>query len=169
MKNKPVVLTGGSYGNNDIFKQNKVLQALEHTTDIDEIKRIAQMKSRSEVLRTLDKLAIRKDFHEALIKHGLTPNDIVREMSVVISTTDDDRVKLSALQGLLKSLGLDKYEVSDGGTSTWEEIILKITANDTRRLNSPIEDYPVIQPVVPEESRPKDNETEIQRGIYEDN
>jgi len=67
MKNlKPIILTGDGFGQNVFYKnneyaQNILLKALSSgITDVQELRRLAGLKSAVDVYRTLDKIAIRK-------------------------------------------------------------------------------------------------------------
>jgi hypothetical protein len=117
-----------------IFQQNILLKALTYTTDIKDLKRIARFHTDAEVYRTLDKLSIRKEYHEALGRNGLGLDTIVNGIKELCMTADKDDTKLKAYQFLLKSIGLDKYEVDETPGKNWEELLLKIDAEEQKKL-----------------------------------
>jgi hypothetical protein len=141
--------------------------------DIQKVKQIAKIHSDAELNRMIDKLSIRKEYHQALANNGMKLDTIVREIKLLCATSKDD-VKLKAYTFLLKSLGLDKYEELGASGKSWEELILRISEQEKidnpQKVNA-IEGsiiYPVNVPEIPEEvaSRRK-AEAEMTRSIYE--
>jgi len=122
----------------------------------------------AEVYRTLDKLAIRREYHEALLRHGVDLDTIVKGIKNVAEFSFDNAVKLKAYQVLLKSLGLDEYKESNiedkGG---WEEIIKLATEEEkNKKLKAP--EYEVIEPIVPIDVKNRqEEEKKIGEGLYE--
>jgi hypothetical protein len=142
--------------------------------DIQKVKQIAKIHSDAELNRMIDKLSIRKEYHQALANNGMKLDTIVREIKLLCATSKDD-VKLKAYTFLLKSLGLDKYEELGASGKSWEELILRISEQE--KIDSPQKQnvieggsivYPVKIPEIPEEvaSRRK-AEAEMTRSIYE--
>lgn len=175
-KLKPVIFVKGNYnyhGQND-FQQKLLLQALKVTTDPNELKTMIGVKTVAQVYRTLDKLALRKEYHQVLAEEGLDLNTIVRGIKNVVNTTEKDDIKLKGYQGLLKSLGLDEYKepIEDSG-NTWEDVLLehldKEKADGTKQIEGKkFEEYEVIVPEIPEGELEKINvEKELGRSLYE--
>lgn len=126
---------------------------MEHTTDVDELKTALKFKSRAEVFRTLDKLAMRKDFHRALADAGLSMDSLAGKYKVLMES-DSEKIQLGALVALSKAIGVDKYEVIDEGARDWEETLLKITEKEREQkvLGVPAAeeaDYEVVVPQTP--------------------
>lgn len=176
MKNlKPVIFLDGTvnhYRENQ-YAQNLLLKALsDGITDPKELRKIAGLNSVAEVYRTLDKIQIRKEYHDALFRAGLSLDFVVDKLKSLCSDETSDKVKLGAVQTLLKSLGLDKYEKQEEAGKNWEEIILELTeknkevGNDLPKIDSG--DYEVNAPLLPEavKKRQKD-EQEIANELYE--
>lgn len=158
----------------NIIQQNLVLKALPHTTDLEELRKVANLHSKAEVLRTLDKLAIRRDFHDALVNNGLNMDFLVKGLKEICETADKDETRLHGLQTVLKSVGMDKYETSETDGKDWEGLLLKI--NEQERQGQ-IEDkksgaidakYEVVFPDVPESAKKiREEDDEIGKSIYE--
>jgi len=121
------------------------------------------------VLRTLDKLSIRKEYHNALVKNKLDLDYLVSGIKKICDEGGSDKVKLNALQTILKSLGLEKYDTLETQGKNWEEILLQIYEKEKVEKNTTIEgDYDVITPEMPEEERKKrESDREIEKSIYE--
>ncbi len=122
----------------------------------------------AEVYRTLDKLAIRREYHEALLRHGVDLDSIVKGIKNVADKTNKDEIKLKAYQILLKSLGLDEYKESGieekGG---WENVI-RVTMEEEKNKKLNFSDYEVIEPVIPENVKiNKKEEQKIGEELYE--
>jgi hypothetical protein len=133
MKYKPLTIfitPGNQKQRSNVFQQNLLLKALQRTTDIKELRQVAQFHSDAEVYRTLDKLSIRKEYHEALGRNGLGLDTIVGGLKDLCVNADKDDTKLKAYQFLLKSIGLDKYEVDETPGKNWEELLLKINERE---------------------------------------
>jgi hypothetical protein len=87
---------------------------------------MAGLKTVAEVYRTLDKLSIRKEYHEALLRHNMDLDFIVSGIKGVALTSEEDTVKLNAYKTLLKSLGLEDYKENEAETKeNWEDLIRK--------------------------------------------
>jgi len=72
-KLKPVTFIKGEYNysrQNDL-QQKLLLKAMQVTSDPNELKKMAGLKTVADVYRTLDKLAMRKEYHEALSRQGI--------------------------------------------------------------------------------------------------
>ena len=175
-KLKPVVFVKGmyTYHAQDKFKQNLLLKALQITTDPRKLKQMIGVKSVAEVYRTLDKLAIRKEYHQALAVHGLDLPTIVDGIKSICEGSGSDSVRLKGWQTLLRSLGLDRYDeqLEKGGVG-WEDMVLKMMEenqkNKAKELKEPeVIDYKVTFPETPEEEKRKIEEEEaIGKDLYE--
>lgn len=171
---KPVVFVkaGSNYFQKGIFQQNMLLKILPFTDDLDQLKNAVQIKSKAGVLRTLDKISMRKEFHAALERHNLNIDNIVDGFKKLEETTDDDKIKLGVYQTILKALGLDKYEAEDGEKGNWEEILLKTIQVEKRKEDPKITyqnvEYEVMTPEIPEaEKKRREDDLKIEKGIYE--
>ena len=177
-KLKPAIFIGGadrSYNSPKYFQQNIVLKMLPYADSLNELRKMAGIKSNAEVIRTLDKLAIRQEYHRSLADNQLSLDYIVKGLKEVCDTTSSDKVKSNTLFGLLRSLGLEKYEAIEQGGGSWEDIMLKImdkqeaTKKDGVKNSEIIDgEYEVIQPETPpEEVERRRKNTEIEKSIYE--
>jgi type II secretory pathway component PulK len=117
-------------------------------------------------------LAIRKEYHEALLRHNVDLDSIVQGIKEVSQTNESAAIRLKAYQTLLKSLGLDEYREKDGeGGKGWEDIVMKsIDKEETKKLKAiEVDEYEVIKPVVPEEAKQKQKEDrEAGEQLYEE-
>jgi len=181
-KLKPVSFHKTSFNGNrwysdNKFQQNILLKALEVTTDPVKLKQMAGLKSVAEVYRTLDKLSIRKEYHAALAKSGLTFDYILSGIKGVCDE-GSDKNKLHGYQMLLKSLGLDKYEDTEDGGKSWEEILLaaqdKDAEDSVKKISDgeevkvvEVEEYEVVVPEIPESEKKKvEEEKKISDSLY---
>jgi len=175
-KLKPVIFIGGQYNyhRQNSFQQNLLLKALQITEDPKELKRLTGLKTVAEVYRTLDKLAIRKEYHEALVRNGIDFDTIISWVKGTADKADDSvgglMVKQRAAQMLMKSLGVDEYRESAEQTGqNWEDILKEKIEDGSfnKQLNTPIK-YEVDIPEMPEEEQKKrELEKKENLSIYE--
>lgn len=154
-KLKPVTFMGSDYGywRNGEFQQNLLLKALQVTQDPQELRKMIGVKTVADVYRTLDKLAIRKEYHAALAEHGLTLDYIVNGIKTIVDAPSTSAaVKLKSLQALLKSVGLDSYQKQEDVGKSWEELLIKANEN-VKQI--PMGNYEVNEPQIPESERQK--------------
>lgn len=149
-----------------------ILKALPHTDDLDDLKKVAQFHSKTQVLRTLDKLAIRKEFHEALEKYGLDIQSIVRELKEICMNSEREDTRLRGLQTVLRAVGLEKYEVAESVKNDWEELLLKIGESENKQLEpgTKAKDiiYEVTEPAIPDSAKQQlQKDRTVGGSIYE--
>ena len=131
-----------------------LLKALRVTQDPKRLANLIGVKKVAEVYRTLDKLAMRREYHEALSRLGIDFDYILNGFKGVIDSPiakDADRV--TALKAILKSVGMDEYKESeDTSGGGWEEVLAQ-KIEETKQLQAgPVainEDYEVIVPAMP--------------------
>ena len=179
---RPVVFVDGKrdFFRPNLFQQNLLLKAMTITTDPKKLRQMAGLKSVADVYRTLDKLAMRKEYHEALAVNGVDFNFIVEGLKDIASNSFKDGDRLKAYKTLLQSLGMDKYEEQADSGKNWEELLIEAADEERKKqsmkqLDSGIEnenendeDYEVNKPVVPEsELRKIEEEKEIGDSLYE--
>jgi hypothetical protein len=126
----------------------------------------------AEVYRTLDKLAMRKEYHEALNRCGISFDYITKGIKGIADSGEKDADRLKAFQTLLKSVGMEKYDIETVGTEgTWEEALLKKIEEekaDGGYIDSGLEPYKVIEPETPESEKIKQEDEAIVTGsIYD--
>lgn len=177
MKNyKPVVFIQGDrkFYRENKYAQNIILKALsEGVTDVNDLKKMAGMRTAAEVFRTLDKLAIRKEYHAALANNGITLDYIAGGIKQVADTSMKESVRLKAYQTLLRSLGLEKYDNEEETGKNWEETIIaafekgdKLVGDDKTTLALE-EDYEVEVPAIPESvAKKRAEENALARELY---
>lgn len=171
-KLEPVIYTTNNYrsGAKQETEQLILLKALQVTQDPKQLRTMMGVKSVADVYRTLDKLSMRREYHEALANAGVSFEFIVEGIKDIAMSADKSADKIKAFQILLKSVGLDKYEAEDaGGTGTWEETLLKtIEKEKTKELAAaPTDKYEVKQPEMPERMRKmREEESEITKTLY---
>jgi phosphosulfolactate synthase (CoM biosynthesis protein A) len=170
---RPIIFPDGKYPwhRDNVFQQNILLKALTVTTDPLKLKKMAGIRTMAEVFRTLDKLAIRKEYHDALMRHGLDLDTIVAGIREICDSGKSDAIKLKAYQTILRSLGLANYDddKEDKGKD-WEEVIVKMVeqGQSPKLLSASSEEYEVIAPEISEEDKQKKQaELAEGRGLYE--
>ena len=179
-KLKPIIFIQGDkefYRENN-FAQNIILKGLsDGVTNINELRKMAGLRCAADVFRTLDKLTIRKEYHEALGANGIDLNYITRGIKNIAEKADKDAVKLKAFQMLLRSLGLERYEADDETGKNWEETIIsafddgdgKIKEEDAPKLEEIEADYAVVVPKIPESVKKRQvAEKKLAKELYEE-
>ena len=176
-KLKPVIFVGGvdrGYNSPKYLQQNLVLKMLPQADSLEELRRMTKIKSNAELIRTIDKLSIRQDYHRALADSGLSLDYIVKGLKDICDNSTSDKVKSNTLFGLLKSVGLEKYEAIEQGGGSWEDIMLKIIdkqekAKEKSESDSTVDgEYKVCQPEIPpEETERRRKNLEMEKSIYE--
>ena len=128
---KPVVFESANLGKKhkqDDLAQRLILKAIsEGITDISDLKKIVGLRSATDVYRTMDKMALRKEYHQALGRAGIDFDYLVAGVKNICDNGSSDKVRLSAFQILLKSLGLDKYMDDGPSIKSWEDTIIELT------------------------------------------
>lgn len=176
-KLKPVVIysTGSNRFKSDPIKEQALLAAMKYTSDPKLLKQAIGVRTVADVSRTLDKLAMRKEYHRALENNGISFDFIVREIKSVILSAEKESDKVNALKVLLKSVGMEKYEgEADQSRNSWEDALLKAVEDKKAELPSSTAkpmleiDYEVNHPVIPESvKKAKKDEADFSRSIYE--
>lgn len=171
-KLKPVVFVQGRYGynNENTTQQIMLLKALTITQDPKKLKQLIGVKTVAEVYRTLDKIAMRKEYHASLASNGISFDYIVKGIKGEIDHAEKSSDRLAGLNMLLKSIGLDKYEETAIGGGSWEEALLAIKREkDVKGLpKSDIVHYEVKEPQMPEHIRiAKEKSNKEAQGLYD--
>lgn len=172
-KLKPVTFVKGQYNffGRDLFKQNLLLKALTETTNINELKNLIGVQKRVDVYRTLDKLALRKEYHQALFENGIDFKTIVNGIRTIAESGEKDSDRLAAWKVFLRSVGLDEYkEESAESKKNWEDIIREISEKEVLegKDNTKLLEYEVEEPIIPDDEKEKiEEEKKIGQSIYE--
>lgn len=179
---KPVIYSTATTerGRANVTKQIILLKALQVTQDPKKLREMIGVRTVTEVYRTLDKLAMRKEYHEALARSGISFDYIVDGLKTIANGAEKDGDRLKAFQTLLKSLGLDKYDAVEAGAGgSWEEVLLKQLEKEKDKPllaqgTAPAEEskdsgeYEVKIPEIPESmKRLRAEEAKLVEGIYE--
>ena len=171
MNLKPVVFVQGKYAYNsqNTTQQIMLLKALSITQDPKKLRELIGVRTVADVYRTLDKIAMRKEYHSSLARKGITFDYVVENIKEEIDNASKSSDKLKGLSMLLKSLGMDKYEETAIGVGGWEDAILAIqTKKSEKEEDSNIVDYEVVVPEMPENVRlSKEKSNEEAKGLYE--
>lgn len=172
-KLKPVTFISGKYNHNyqNTTQQIMLLKALKVTQDPKKLRELIGVKTVADVYRTLDKLAMRKEYHAALARSGISFDYIVGNLKNMADNGFKDSDKLKALQILLRSIGMDKYEEQGIQGGGWEDALLKSNEEDEEEEETdvlPGGEYKVNIPQMPESlKKVKEKEKEIGKGLYE--
>lgn len=171
---RPVVYTTNTYknGSQNTAQQMFLLKALKVTNDPKELRKMIGVRTVAEVYKTLDKLAMRKEYHASLARSGISFDFIVDGLKAEAEGGDKSADRIKAYQVLLKSLGLDKYDSDAATGGSWEEELVKSLEKDkTKELEAPVvvdAEYEVNTPEVPEAMRKmREEENKLLKGIYE--
>lgn len=172
---KPVVYTTHTFnrGAQNTAQQIFLLKALQVTQDPEKLRQMIHVKSVADVYRTLDKISMRKEYHEALTRAGISFDFIVDGIKKVAKSGYKDGDKLRAYQILLKSVGMETYDNEGGGSQgTWEEALLK--SIEARKSAPQIGEakevtvYDVVVPEIPESVKKlKKEEEDLLSSVYD--
>lgn len=176
MKLKPVTFVNSKYSKHrqNTTQQILLLKALKITQDPQKLKQMIGVRTVAEVFRTLDKMAIRREYHSALINSGIDFKFIVDGIKTECLGAGKSSDRLKGYQILLKSMGMDSYsDKEEGGGGGWEEALQKIVKDkeDIKQLEAPDPgddvDYEVDTPELPDSvKKRKDLEQEEGEGLY---
>lgn len=169
-KLRPVIYTTDSWrrGAPQTTQQMFLLKALRITQDPKELRKIIGVRTVAEVYRTLDKLAIRKEYHAALARNGISFDFLVDGIKKEAESGEKSADRIKAFQILLKSIGLDKYDDTVASGGTWEEELLKSMEPKTGALPPAPTHYEVVEPPKPDRvKKAQAEDKEIMKGIYE--
>ena len=169
---KPVTFISGKYNRHrqNTSQQIMLLKALKVTQDPKKLKDLIGVRTVAEVYRTLDKMAMRKEYHESLARMGISFDYIVENLKGMVENGFKDSDKLKALQILLRSIGMDKYEQEGIAGGNWEDALLKANEKDDKTEIKKLEpgEYEVKIPEMPEAlKRAKEKEKDVGKGLYE--
>lgn len=174
---KPIVFVSGAYGQvkETVSQQLSLLRALNIAQDPNKFKHIIRARAAVDVFRTLDKVALRKEYHAALDRHGLNFDAVLLVLKKEMNDPDargGDRIK--AAQIILKSLGLDKYEDSAISGGSWEDEIIKAAEKGVEKKFgdvvdiSEIAEYEVEKPQIPDSvKKQRKEQEELGKSLYE--
>jgi hypothetical protein len=126
-KLKPVVFVQGeyAYSSQNTAQQLMLLKALRVTQDPKKLRELIGVKTVADVYRTLDKITMRKEYHAALAKAGVTFDYIVTNIKDEIDNAEKAADRLAGLGMILKSIGLASYDETALGGGGWEDALLK--------------------------------------------
>ena len=136
---KPVIFADtprSSYHRNNVFMQNQLLKAMQTTLDPNKLRKMVGVRTVAEVYRTLDKMAIRKEYHEALARRNISLDSIIDGIKDIAEKGFKDGDRLKAYQIFLRSLGLDRYDKLEESGKSWEEALMKVMENDEKKLDA---------------------------------
>lgn len=169
---RPTVFVSGEYGRvkESASRQLQFLKAMNIAQDPKRFKQVIRARAAVDVFRTLDKIALRKEWMEALARNDLDLDSILVVLKKEMTDPDakgSDRIK--AAQIILKSLGLDKYEDASISGGTWEDEIVKIADQGLKTASiGALPEYEVVQPIIPESvKKQRKEQNELGRSLYE--
>lgn len=165
-KLKPVVFVQGKYAYNaqNTSQQIMLLNALKVTQDPKKLRELIGVRTVADVYRTLDKIAMRKEYHAALARKGISFDYIVDNIKKEIDNAEKSSDRMAGLKLILQTVGLDKYQESAVQGLGWEDAVLELQKEKEKEGKIiEIEDYEVVVPEMPEDVRIK-KEKEIQAG-----
>jgi hypothetical protein len=151
-----------------------LLKAMKTTQDPKKLAQMSGIRTVAEVFRTLDKMAMRREFHRAFERLEIDFDFILKGIKEECTGASKASDRLKAYQILLRSLGMDSYKekVTEGGGG-WEEALQKISTkeNGQEQLSLPVaeqEEYEVERPEIPDSVKQKrDLENKEGKGLYD--
>lgn len=176
-KLKPVVYTTNSHGSGaqNTTQQILLLKAMKITQDPKKLREMIGVKTVAQVYRTLDKLALRREYHDALARYGIDFDYIVKGLKDTELNAKKPSDKIKIFQLFLKSMGLDDYKEGDGTSSgTWEEQLLKAVEQEKQKKeqltegSNSVNEYDVATPQIPERvKKAREEEHEMTKTLYD--
>lgn len=175
MRKRPLIIFDdghkqGKSGQANIGRQNLLLRGMLMTGDMDAARKYAGIHSAAEIIRTMDRISLRKDYHEALESEGVDMRWIVRGIKDKAENAELDSVRLAALRMFLTSLGLNNYSVAEEGTKNWEETLLELAERyqSTKMPALEVTSYEVLTPPVPESAKgERKKEDDLGKELYD--
>lgn len=134
---------------------------------------VMKLRTMADLHRTLDRLGLRKKYHKALSEEGIDIRYIVQGIKKICEDeSEKSSTRLTAYMGLLRSLGLDKYDKEEDAGKDWEDVILdRIESENINKKNikgPESEIYEVTPPMIPEEEvEYRKKEKDIGKSLYE--
>lgn len=166
------VFVSGEYGavQKGATRQLQFLKAMNIAQDPKRFRQIIRARAAVDVFRTLDKIALRKEWMAALERNQLDLDSILQVLKQEMYDPDargSDRIK--AAQIILKSLGLEKYEDASISGGTWEDEIVKIADQGLKQISpGAVPEYEVKQPEIPESvKKQRKEQNDLGRALYE--
>lgn len=169
LPNNPVIFVSGVYGQTqaNVSQQLMFLRALNVAEDPKKFKQIIRARAAVDVFRTLDKIAIRKEWHAALERKGIDADVLIDVLKNEMFDAEKSSDRISAAKVLIKSLGLDKYEDSAISGGSWEDEILRVAEGGNPDVPDG-EDYTVEEPPIPDSVKKKrEEQNELGKSLYE--
>lgn len=154
-------------------QQMFLLKALEVTQDPKKLRDMMGFRTVGQVMIMLDKIGMRKEYHDALARNGVSFDFIVGGIKGIAQGGEKDSDRLKAYQALLKSVGMEKYDSEAGASEgSWEKILMEKIEQEKKapELSPPtvLPVYEVQKPVVPKSAQKvMDDEAEMSSSIYE--
>lgn len=151
------------------FQQRLLLKSLTITKDPKKLRQMIGARTVADVFRTMDKIAMRKEYQQALLDNGIDFDTIVKGIKNICVNAKKDETKLRGWEIILKSLGMGDYkETPQESLSSWEEEVMKQLTSGDGNESVKIGKYEVVAPEVPEEiKRNIDLENDFGKKLYE--
>lgn len=161
---------GNNLGKANIAKQNLLLRGLMISGSLESAAKYAGIQRAVDTFRTLDRISIRREYHEALSAEGIDLRYIVKGIKDRADNSPNESVRLNALKTLLASLGLDRYEVAEEGNKSWEDRLLQMNVESNPK-SLPFDTnngYEVNVPQIPESvKQSRKQEEDLGRELYD--
>lgn len=167
---KTTVFISGAYEHTkeNVSQNLMLLKAMGVAKDPKKFQQIIRARAAVAVFQTMDKIALRREWHNALEKAGLGFDTIVEVLKneMIHGKRGNDRINAAKI--VLKSLGLEKYEDASIQGGSWEDEILRAADNatsDDRKNNS---EYVVKVPQIPESvKKQRKEQNDLGKSLYE--
>lgn len=153
----------------NVMKQRLVLQAMETTQDLKKITELAGLRSVAETSRVIDVMSGQKEFQKSLKTNGLTFDYLTGKLKSTIDNAIKDSDRIKAIQVVMQSMGVDKFETNPNDVQNWQDLLIKQVERQQNMIEGElvkddIEMYEVKTPPVPEFLRNKDASIEGYSG-----
>lgn len=175
---KPVTFVQGKYNyhRQNTAQQALLLKAMTYTKDPKKLRDLIGVKTVADVWRTLDKMALRKEYHAALSKNGISFEYIIGKIKQSMEHENASSADiLKGAQTFLKSVGMDKYDGDAVSGGSWEDLILQQEEERKKIANTQVKeatviedtDYEVVTPKIPDAVvKAKQEEQDLADKLY---
>ena len=167
-------VSGNYYGGgeNNKMKEVLLLRAMTKSDKPKEWRKLSGIHSMTALWKTLDKMSIRKEYHEALVRNGIDLDTIVDGIAEIARDGKESN-RLRAWQTILRSIGLSEYKDAEmAGGVGWEDAMRniledKVKGEDARVLEGEVEAYDVVEPAIPEDEVGRlDDEKKMSEDLF---
>lgn len=172
---RPVIIDNATRIENrrDFLKEKLLAESMATTHDPKKLKEMIGARSVAEVHRVFNTMVYQKEFQGSLTKMGVDADTLTQTLKEIITRPlgkDSDKIK--AIQVVMQSQGIDKFQEDPNSTQNWQDLLLNKIEEEKNYIEGEvaeeeIELYKVNVPELPEFMRKRDVSIEGDHGQAE--